>query len=703
MTLTLNNRDGRFSDKYPLGAYYGYIGLNTQIRLSAQDAVLGDTLAYRFWGVVSEWPPSWDPTGSDIYVQVVANGELRRLTQAASLRSALYRYYSSLSPAPLAYWPGEDGANAQSLASGVQGGFPMTWTGSPSLASDSSFPASAPVPSVNSAVFTGATGVAGALPVANFAVLNSGSGNWTAPPGITSAQVQCVGGGGGGGDYNGTQGGGGGGGGEYASDGVLLTPGSSYAYTVGSGGGSEGNGGTTEFTGNSSKHVIAHGGTGGDGSGNGGAGGTGSTNATAYAGGAGADGSGGPGGSGSETYNSFETDTPGTNNWTADSNISGSVQVYIWGGGGGGAGGRGSFGGGGGAGGNFNVASIGVTGGNSYSAIVASGGAGGSGDGGTGGDSAFLGDSARVDAHGGNGGNHSAGTGGAPSSASEYTKGGHGANGTSSSPFYGGGGGGGAGYGGNGGNASSYHAGAGGNSGGLDIGGGIGGTNDRAGTGPGGGGGGGDGGGTPVDGDAGASGRIELFWYDVTAAPAAAVGGGGGSSGGSASVGNDGDTEAGGAAVTGGGPGGGTLAGSTFNASPTSAPGGGGGGYDSLGGPASGAGGQIIITYAASGGGDAGTTANVLRFLLNVASGGDTDGAVVARMYTTGTITYCDVVYNAASGGTLDPERVHRGRGVAVHHGGGRRERGRGAAAGQRRATDVGQQHHLQPDRAPGG
>lgn len=32
--LTLNNRDGRFSPRNPVGAYYGIIGRNTPIRIS---------------------------------------------------------------------------------------------------------------------------------------------------------------------------------------------------------------------------------------------------------------------------------------------------------------------------------------------------------------------------------------------------------------------------------------------------------------------------------------------------------------------------------------------------------------------------------------------------------------------------------------------------------------------------------------------
>jgi hypothetical protein len=143
----------------------------------------------------------------------------------------------------------------------------------------------------------------------------SGSGNWTAPAGVTSVQVQAWGGGGGGG--GGGYGGGGGGGGEFAAEPTLaVTPGNSYSYTVGAAGtaGSSGNGGSggiSSFAGNSVT-VTANGGVGGTGgstsSDPGGSGGSGSTNTTHHNGGAGGNtyltwdtGGGGGGAAGSTT------------------------------------------------------------------------------------------------------------------------------------------------------------------------------------------------------------------------------------------------------------------------------------------------------------------------------------------------------------------------------------------------------------------
>jgi hypothetical protein len=60
-----------------------------------------------------------------------------------------------------------------------------------------------------------------------------GTYTWTAPTGVTSANIACWGGGGGGwDDTSGSNGGAGGGGGAFASSTVALTPTSSYTVTV---------------------------------------------------------------------------------------------------------------------------------------------------------------------------------------------------------------------------------------------------------------------------------------------------------------------------------------------------------------------------------------------------------------------------------------------------------------------------------------
>lgn len=113
---------------------------------------------YRFAGEVSEWPPRWDVAGKDVYVPLEAAGILRRLGQGASpLDSAIRRELTSpdATNAPVAYWPMEDGRHSNSIASGLDSGRPMTVTGTPRMAANTDFVASAPLPTMGNAVLKG--------------------------------------------------------------------------------------------------------------------------------------------------------------------------------------------------------------------------------------------------------------------------------------------------------------------------------------------------------------------------------------------------------------------------------------------------------------------------------------------------------------------------------------------------------------------
>lgn len=162
LSITLNNRDGRFSPRNPTGPYFGTLGRNTQMRISAPVDAVMDSLGYRFWGEVPAWPPQWDNTGNDVYVQIQVAGITRRLSQsgAAVLASSMTRYYTSATgPASLvAYWPCEDAVGSTSLASAVAGDLPMGIRGAPTLASDSSFAGSGPIPVLNGSIWTASIG-----------------------------------------------------------------------------------------------------------------------------------------------------------------------------------------------------------------------------------------------------------------------------------------------------------------------------------------------------------------------------------------------------------------------------------------------------------------------------------------------------------------------------------------------------------------
>jgi len=120
----------------------------------------------------------------------------------------------------------------------------------------------------------------------------SGAGTWTAPAGVTSVSASATGGGGAGAGLTTTGHGGGGGGGAYAANpSIGVTPGSSYAYTVGPGGtqgSSPANGGDSIFLGDSGSVDAAGGTSAAQNSATGAAGGVATGAPVSFAGGSGA-------------------------------------------------------------------------------------------------------------------------------------------------------------------------------------------------------------------------------------------------------------------------------------------------------------------------------------------------------------------------------------------------------------------------------
>lgn len=108
-------------------------------------AVALSTRDVRFVGEVPSWPVTWDLSQRNVYTTIEATGVLRRLmTGATALQSPLYRA-NVADDTVLAYWPCEDGVDAEFLAPAV-GSIPMRFKGSPTLASYEGFDASAPLP-----------------------------------------------------------------------------------------------------------------------------------------------------------------------------------------------------------------------------------------------------------------------------------------------------------------------------------------------------------------------------------------------------------------------------------------------------------------------------------------------------------------------------------------------------------------------------
>lgn len=126
-SMTLDNRDGRFSPRNPLGPYYGQLKINTPLRV----AVLRNGVTrYRFYGEVSEWPVRWhksardDVDERDVTVELAASGITRRLTQNTEpLRSAMYRNITRVDQergSVVGYWPLEEPSGSVEFTSPLQ-------------------------------------------------------------------------------------------------------------------------------------------------------------------------------------------------------------------------------------------------------------------------------------------------------------------------------------------------------------------------------------------------------------------------------------------------------------------------------------------------------------------------------------------------------------------------------------------------------
>ncbi|WP_422733993.1 polysaccharide deacetylase family protein [Micromonospora sp. WMMD558] len=115
---------------------------------------------------VSEWPPRWSTTGSDVWVPLQASGILRRLGQGAKpLDSALYRYLTVGRPGlayPTVYWPLEDPAGSLSARAVTAGVEPMIPFGYSRFTAPGS---GAPVEAAALPEFGSGTGIPGSGPV----------------------------------------------------------------------------------------------------------------------------------------------------------------------------------------------------------------------------------------------------------------------------------------------------------------------------------------------------------------------------------------------------------------------------------------------------------------------------------------------------------------------------------------------------------
>ncbi|MFI2431995.1 hypothetical protein [Streptomyces sp. NPDC018693] len=107
------------------------------------------------YGEISSWEPERNKAGAGGRVTIAPAGISQRLNQGDKpLRSPLHRAVTDPArTSVVAYWPCEDGTDAESVASGI-GQAAMTVTGTPTFASDSTWLGSAPLPVMKDGTFT---------------------------------------------------------------------------------------------------------------------------------------------------------------------------------------------------------------------------------------------------------------------------------------------------------------------------------------------------------------------------------------------------------------------------------------------------------------------------------------------------------------------------------------------------------------------
>lgn len=138
--------DSRIATSGPVGVRSGVATANSNtlpIVFSYDNVVVRSP---RYTGEVSEWPPRWDTSGRDAWVEIEASGIRRRLgSRQAPAQSVLRRTILGLTNL-VAYWPCEEGKDATQIGAAV-GGIPMRVVGSPGYgASTDDFVASDPLP-----------------------------------------------------------------------------------------------------------------------------------------------------------------------------------------------------------------------------------------------------------------------------------------------------------------------------------------------------------------------------------------------------------------------------------------------------------------------------------------------------------------------------------------------------------------------------
>lgn len=151
LQFTADNRDGRWCEYNPSGAWHEQLSRGTPVRVSVNEG----TNSIRMTAFIVSLPPRWDVTGNDAYVPVVAAGTTRRLQRGKTpLRSPLLAGLGATLPD--AWWPLE-GRDAPK--SGLTNGASMARAGQVMYGSEVGQPGSAALPN-----FTGGGTLTARLP-----------------------------------------------------------------------------------------------------------------------------------------------------------------------------------------------------------------------------------------------------------------------------------------------------------------------------------------------------------------------------------------------------------------------------------------------------------------------------------------------------------------------------------------------------------
>lgn len=111
LTLTFDNRDGRFTPGNTGSPYYPNVKLDRPIRVTATP--VDGSASTRFVGYINEWPLEWpDAADASAYVTVTASSRLARLGTTASLANIVSQSYLVDDPAGY-YTLGEPEASTQ--------------------------------------------------------------------------------------------------------------------------------------------------------------------------------------------------------------------------------------------------------------------------------------------------------------------------------------------------------------------------------------------------------------------------------------------------------------------------------------------------------------------------------------------------------------------------------------------------------------